>query len=125
MDNLIKKTVFEDRLCFKKETIVSIENINIGDYFYVKIRNPLSYGNTYLEYFAKLISKTDKFFTAFYYEDGMLFNSAWSDGIRIDQIPLKEKYAKKFSKERIREVREVSVEIKNIFTEYWTNKPEN
>ena len=97
---------------FKKIKELSIDEVNEGDIVYLKVNSPLNYGIRELEYWGKIIKKTNCFFWITEYG-----TATWRIDHQDTDIVKKhdenvEKYTKKWEKKSICELWIASTEQK-------------
>lgn len=106
---------------FKKEYKTTIDDVNVGDIIFIKVKSPLNYGISEIPFYGKLVKKTKYYFDILEY-----YGQFDIDNWHTEQINLKEnnpkKYTKRWAKKSIIEIYNVSTEEKTEIKEFYTNK---
>ena len=102
---------------FEKGEQTTIDDISIDGLFCVEMRNTLNYGATTCAGYGRLIKRTAKFFSAYFYCEADLWRGAkkwWSNDLSV-----KEKKVRQYKKDRIVAIYRASTYSKSEMEEYW------
>lgn len=96
---------------FIKNKKITIEDVNIGDIVFVKVKSPLNYGIREVPYYGKIMKKTNCYFEILEYYGGFDLDNWKTEQIKLKENN-KEKYTKKWAKKSILEMYSIKTEEK-------------
>lgn len=106
---------------FKKVNKTTIDDVNVGNIIFIKVKSPLNYGIREIPYYGRLVKKTKYYFDILEY-----YGQFDIDNWHTEQIKIKEKnpeqYTKRWAKKSIKEIYNVITEEKTEIKELYTNK---
>lgn len=105
MDAKNKEVRLVNHTYFTKDTQKRINDVNVGDIVFIKIRSPLHYGNREWIFYGKIQKITAKFFWITEYVEASWVSDTYCDTDTIVNHDAKfESYTKQWAKSRLIEI---------------------